>query len=248
MQSNPYDNCKSWNPQAIQDHSDTFQLISNLEGWHRCFYNYYERDSNPLCDRSNKAGAILYATFQMLAEAGQLRVRRFAGYTGLDYNQRWYHEIQILDQNKQVVETLFGEIFQTYNKYTMTHDAFIQSPLEPPNIVRWYDGWMFNHPDVVELLLVLPTTFINYPEFQDENKNILECDYYVYKKEYFIMSILIKKEFITDEFVTEEIREKKIRNHAIVQCRTIKEDLMINRWCPARVERLLLAGYDVEDM
>jgi hypothetical protein len=44
------------------------------------------------------------------------------------------------------------------------------------------------------------------------------------------------------------MRQEKVRRHTIDQCRIFKEELMMNRWSPARVEKLLLAGYDVEDM
>jgi hypothetical protein len=59
---------------------------------------------------------------------------------------------------------------------------------------------------------------------------------------------MIDKECITDVFHTSEVREERVRNHTIAQCKKIKEELMINRWSPARVEKLLLAGYDIEDM
>ena len=38
------------------------------------------------------------------------------------------------------------------------------------------------------------------------------------------------------------------KERIIQRCKTIKEELMMNRWRPSRVEQLLLAGYDVEDM
>jgi ankyrin repeat protein len=41
---------------------------------------------------------------------------------------------------------------------------------------------------------------------------------------------------------------EKYEEFLIDQCNVIKEELMINRWHPSRVERLLLAGYDIEDM
>ena len=38
------------------------------------------------------------------------------------------------------------------------------------------------------------------------------------------------------------------KERIIQRCKTIKEELMMNRWHPSRVEQLLLAGYDIEDM
>ena len=43
-----------------------------------------------------------------------------------------------------------------------------------------------------------------------------------------------------------ESRLQKVR--IICRVKTYKEDLMMNRWHPSRVEKLLEAGYDIEDM
>ena len=40
--------------------------------------------------------------------------------------------------------------------------------------------------------------------------------------------------------------ESKLR--IICRLKTYKEDLMMNRWHPSRVEKLLVLGYDIEDM
>ena len=46
----------------------------------------------------------------------------------------------------------------------------------------------------------------------------------------------------------EEQRRWHSRGRVMARCNQIKEELMMNRWHPKRVERLLAAGYDVEEM
>jgi hypothetical protein len=55
---------------------------------------------------------------------------------------------------------------------------------------------------------------------------------------------------VIDEFHEQplSIREKESRDRSVARCNLIKEQLMIRCWSPARVERLLEAGYDIEDM
>ena len=48
-----------------------------------------------------------------------------------------------------------------------------------------------------------------------------------------------------DEYKKNE-EESRLRNNE--RCVMIKEELMMNRWHPTRVEKLILLGYDVEDM
>lgn len=45
-----------------------------------------------------------------------------------------------------------------------------------------------------------------------------------------------------------QILEEESRARIVDRCRILKEEIMIKAWSPARVERMLLLGYDVEDM
>ena len=42
--------------------------------------------------------------------------------------------------------------------------------------------------------------------------------------------------------------EEHIRERTVTRCRSFKEELMMNRWHPSRVEKLLKMGYEIEDM
>ena len=44
------------------------------------------------------------------------------------------------------------------------------------------------------------------------------------------------------------LREYESKMRIICRVKMYKEDLMMNRWHPSRVEKLLEAGYDIEDM
>jgi hypothetical protein len=223
---------------SIHNHAANFRLVSNLTRWFKLYWDYRIGSSTPEHDRMDKSYSILYATMQTLAEAKQLRVKRFAGFTGLGYECKWYHEIQILDQQGQVATTIIGSIIEHDIHYGAADMILIKGahlPVEGRN-------------DIVVLTLVLPSEFPNLPEFRNDDGNPLHCDYRLHCGRYYVVCIKIHKEYITDEFVTEEMRQENVRKHAMSQCKIFKEELMINRWSPARVEKLLLAGYDVEDM
>lgn len=235
-----------FNQPAIQAYVETFKLISNKCKWWTRYVEYREEHSDPIYDRMDKASAILHATFQTLAEFKQLRVKRFAGFTGLGYEQKWYHEIQILDQDKQVVETLIGSIDENDVRSMNADEQYIKSELR--SAMYWRHNQIIHDPDIAQFTLVLPITFPNYPEFRDENGNPLDCGYDLHRRCYYPIVIVMDTQFIIDVFITKEKHEEKIREHTIKQCKKIKEELMINRWSPKRMEQLLEAGYDVEDM
>jgi hypothetical protein len=222
----------------IQQHAATFQLVSNLDEWFKIYWHYRIGSSTPHYDRMDKSYSILYATMQSLAHSKQLRVKRFAGFIGPGYECKWYHEIQLLDQKGQVVDTIIGSIIEYDVHYGAADMILIKGSHLPVE----------GHDDMAIVTLVLPTDFPNYPEFRSDDGHPLRCDYRLHSERYYVVCIKMHKEYITDEFVTEEKRLEMVRAHAIKQCKIFKEDLMINRWCPLRVEKLLLAGYDVEDM
>lgn len=220
---------------AIHEHTSKFQLISHQGEWLQIYEYWRESCSDPVFDRMDNAHAILHATFQTLAENNQLRVKRFAGYTGLSKRRKYYHEIQILDQNGQVVETLIGSVPEAEMPEA---DQYINSPLDS----RMYDrenGHYWNHPYDAKVTIVLPLEFPNRPEFRDEEGNPLDCGYEFHSHPYYPIEITMEKAFITDEFISEEVRER---------CDKIKEELIINRWHPKRVEYLLALGYEIDDM
>lgn len=225
-------------PKAVEDHAAKFELISDIERWLKIYWDYYETDSNPVYDRMEKDLAILQATFQLLTESKQLRLKRFGGFTGLGYERKWYHELQILNRKGEVVDTIVGSLDKEYGCAGESDRIYINSELQPS----------LYHPDVVSVQLVLPVTFPNYPEFQYEDGTPVNCYYSMYNNNFYSVSIMMDKDCITDEFVTEEMRQENIRKFVIERCKTFKEELMINRWSPKRVEQLLLAGYDIEDM
>jgi len=45
-----------------------------------------------------------------------------------------------------------------------------------------------------------------------------------------------------------DLQEEESRARILDRCRIWKEEIMIKTWSPARVERMLFLGYDVEDM
>jgi hypothetical protein len=223
----------------MKDHSAKFELISETERWVNIYMDYYDGDSDPVYDRMERDNATIQATFQLLSDSKQLRVKRFGGFIGLGYETKWYHEIQILNQKGELVDTVIGSFDKEYACYGDNGERiYINSELIP----------CLFYPDVVKVQLVLPVTFPNYPEFQDEEGTPLNCHYSMFNNNFYSVSIMMDKDCIIDEFVTEEIRQKNIRNFVVERCNIIKEDLMINRWSPKRVEQLLSAGYDVEDM
>jgi hypothetical protein len=225
--------------QAVQDHAAQFELISNRENWFIYYWDYYETDTDPEQDKIEKDHAIIHATFQLLAESQQLRVKRVMEYIGDTDDCTYRNEIQILDQNKQVVETLVETINESYLYDTSPDSIHVRLELVHSRA----------HPEVAQVELVLPMKFPNRPEFQDEHGMCIDCYYPSFNNSFYSVRITMDTEFITDALVTEEMREeRKARRRMVARCNTFKEDLMINRWHPARVERLLLAGYDVEDM
>jgi len=225
--------------QAVQDHATQFTLISNHEQWFHYYWDYYETDSDPEHDKMEKDHAIIHATFQLLAESQQLRVKRVMEFISGTDDCICRYEIQILDQNNQVVETLVETIDESYLRFTSRDKIHIKTKLVPNTF----------HPEVAQIQLVLPMKLPNRPEFQDENGTCLDCYYPSYNNSFYSVTITMDTEFITDMLMTEEMREEcKAYRRTMKRCKAIKEDLMINRWSPRRVERLLLAGYDVEDM
>lgn len=228
----------------MEEHAAKFTLISDRESWLRHYLYHRDEDLTYPHNRMNKSNAILRATFNTLAEADQLRVRRVVGMIGLDTGI-WYHEITILDQNKQVVTTLKGYIDEEDAVRNHAEILYIKYPLAP--VPYWTDdGKMIRHPSLAQLILVLPIEFPNYPEFRDEDGNTLQSYYQGTTEIYYVIDIVMNVKFITDEFITKTMQ--KIRKQTIEQCRKIKEELMINRWSPQRVLKLLEAGYDMEDM
>lgn len=230
--------------QAIQDHVATFQLISNHDSWLESYETLREINSDPAVDKINNVHAILQATFEALAADKRLRIKRFTGYTGLGYDKKWYNEIQILDQHHQVVETIVGSVT---GDDIVTIEGFIDHMQHP--VLRWDADLVVEDDTLAHTLILLPTTFPNYPEFRDENGNPfegwwLERGY----APYYQFIIAMEKEFVIEENITEEMRNETIKKCTMEQCKNIKEELMINRWSPQRVEHLLTLGYDIEDM
>jgi hypothetical protein len=230
--------------QAIHDHVSTFQLISNHASWLESYETLREVDSDPAFDKLNKTHAILQATLEALAAAKRLRIKRFTGYTGLGYDRKWYNEIQLLDEHHQVIETIVGSVAGDDIPTIEGNVAHMQRP-----VLRWDDDLVVEDNTLAHTLILLPTTFPNYPEFRDENGNPFE-GWWIERgyAPYYQFVIVMEKEFVTEECVTEEMRNEMIKKCTVEQCKTIKEELIMNRWSPTRVEQLLEAGYDIEDM
>uniref|UniRef100_A0A6C0KVZ8 Uncharacterized protein n=1 Tax=viral metagenome TaxID=1070528 RepID=A0A6C0KVZ8_9ZZZZ len=224
---------------AIQAHMNRFELIDNHAGWFNLYEEFYVGDGlTPAHDKIDKDTAILRATFQALANAEQLRVRRAIALTDDEYGELFYHEIQILDQNKQVVHTIRGTIDREYARWAPAEEYFMRSALAPS----------FWDPNQVTVDMVLPLTFPNRPEFLDADGLPLVCPFLRYMDSFYAIPIEIGRNFVTNDFETEEMRPVHSRKRCMERCNVIKEDLMIKCWSPVRVEKLLLAGYDVEDM
>lgn len=180
---------------SIQEHAATFQLISNLDDWFKLYTDYRIGSPTPEYDRMDKSYSILYATIQSLAIAKQLRVKRFAGFTGLGYECKWYHEIQLLDKGGQVADTMIGSIIEHDIHYGAADLILIKGILLPA----------FDDDTMVRVTLVLPSEFPNFPEFQTDDGNPLRCDYRLHCGRYYVVCIKIDREYIIDEFITEEI-------------------------------------------
>lgn len=224
---------------AIQAHISRFELIDNHERWFNVYEEFYVGDGlTPAHDKIDKDTAIMRATFQALADAEQLRVRRAIAFLDDDDEPLFYHEIQILDQNKQVVHTIRGSIDKAYARWAPVEDYYIRSEL----------ATSFWDPNQVKVDLVVPLTFPNRPEFQDADGLPLLCPFLRYNDSFYSFPIEIGRNFVTDDFETEEMRPVHSRKRCMERCNVIKEDLMINCWRPDRVEKLLLTGYDIEDM
>ena len=231
--------------QAIQDHVATFQLISNHSDWIDSYESLREIYSDPAIDKEDNHVAILQSTFEALAAAKQLRIKQFSGFVGIGYDRKWYNEIQVLDQHHQVVETIVGFVAGSDIRTIERLSTCEQEPV----LHRVEDGMILPNVALTQIVLILPIELPNYPEFRDENQHPLDscCSERSYGS-FHAITVVMDKEFVTKEVVTEQMRQEKVRKCAMEQCKNIKEDLMMNRWHPSRVERLLLAGYDVEDM
>ena len=230
--------------QAIQDHVATFQLISNHSDWLDSYESSRELYSDPAIDKEDNSAAILQATFEALAAAKQLRIKQISGFTGLGYERKWYNEIQVLDQQHEVVETIVGFVA---GGDIHTIERLVAYEQEP--VLHWVDGTIRPNDALTQVVLILPVELPHYPEFRDENGHHLDsCSSEHMYGSFHAIVLAMDKEFLTKEVVTEEMRQEKVRAYTIQQCKNIKEDLMMNRWHPSRVERLLLAGYDIEDM
>jgi len=59
------------------------------------------------------------------------------------------------------------------------------------------------------------------------------------------MSIILRRSLLTFSTI-QDIEESKKRTKE--RCMKFKEELMMNRWHPTRVEKWILAGFDIEDM
>ena len=229
---------------AIQAHINRFSVIDNHERWFNLYEEFYAGDGlTPAHDKIDKDTAIMRSTFQALADAEQLRVRRARTFLDDDNAPLSYHEIQILNQNKQVVHTIRGSVDKEFarlshgNYYIATYIFFVSEL-----------ATSFWDPNKVTVDLVVPLTFPNRPEFQDADGLPLDCRFLRHDNRFYSFPIEIGRNFVTDDFETEEMRPIHSRKRCMERCRMIKEDLMIHCWSPNRVEKLLLAGYDVEDM
>jgi len=223
----------------IQAHISRFELIDNRARWVEVYSEHYVGDrETPERDKMDKDQAIMRATFQALADAQQLRIRRAIAFTGQDGKPICYHEVQILNQEKDVVHIIRGSFDSVYALYADAEEILIRNELQP-------SCW---DPEHVEIYIVLPLTFPNRPEFRDANGLPLQCPYLRYNNSFQSFSLTIDRQFVTDDFETEEMRPVRSRKRCMTRCKTIKEELMIKCWSPARVEELLMAGYDIEDM
>lgn len=235
---------------SIQKHLSTFQLITDQTFWlsvYRMNRNDWEEDRVDIWnedDISNKTYSMLRATFETLSNAGQLRIKRFCGYKGLGDEIEISHTIQILDHDQKVVYTLVGVMD---DKDYLTH---FRNVLEKGVFQRSYYGWDEEEDDTLDTELYVPLHLPNIPEFCYENGVALNLKTYFKSSayNYALSRVNIRSKYVTDVCMTKECREEKIRSHTIDQCKKLKEELMINRWNPKRVEFLLELGYNIEDM
>lgn len=179
------------------------------------------------------------AIFQCLADARQLEVIRYSGYIGNQYGRQGAHDVNIYDQDGQFVANVGGYVNQ----------------MDIQCGGNWYKGFV-EHTEVLDKnyiripILLATDPLPNLPDFWDENGEPFDLsDDYEFDTNT-IITIDIRREDVTDEFHEQPlyIREKESRDRSVARCNIIKEQLMIHCWSPARVERLLEAGYDIEDM
>jgi len=185
------------------------------------------------------------ASFQCLADAGQLRVLRQSGYMDHeDYDDlvAYFHSTFILDANGNVVAKVCGR---------MCHNDNDDEDDIERNIKTYVEATKYRHDHRIEIELMIGAELMpNFPEFWDENEKPVDFTE-EYGKSFKSFPIRIRREYVTDEFHKEPFlkqMEQRRKLRIMERCKTIKEELMINRWSPARVEKFLLTGYDIEDM
>ena len=182
------------------------------------------------------------ASFQCLADAQQLKVYRYSGYKDDEchpYQREWFHSIDILDRNDKVVACIGGYI-------------------EGPDVVL--GGWDKTYVEATEVVdadhiriqLMLGTEPLpDFPEFLGVTGQPIDFRDHDGERTFQPLEICLHREDVVDEFHDKPLLEKyeqRSKERTMARCTIIKEELMMNRWHPIRVERLLLAGYDMEDM
>jgi hypothetical protein len=207
------------------------------------FEAYYEAlpkgPADPITGYNPDMMARVTARFQCLADARQLEVTRYSGYIGNQYGRQGAHDVLILDQDGEVVANVGGYVSQMdiecggnwYKRFVEETEVIDRNYIRIP-------------------LMLAAEPLPDLPDFWDENGQPFDLSDDFEGDTKFVIMIDIRREDVTDEFHEQPlyVREKESRDRTIARCNIIKEQLMIHCWRPERVQHLLEAGYDIEDM
>lgn len=206
------------------------------------FEAYYEAHPkgpiDPITGYNPDMIARVTARFQCLADAGQLEVIRYSGYVEEGYGRQGAHDVNIYDQDGQFVANVGGYV----------------SPQDMQCGGNWYKRFVERTDvigkDYIRIPLMLAAEPLpNLRDFWDANRQPFDLSDDFEGDTKFVIMIDIRRDDVIDEFYDEPRHLlKESRDRSVARCNTIKEQLMIHCWRPERVERLLEAGYDIEDM
>jgi len=212
-------------------------------------------------------GAYLYATLQTLADEGKLRIMRS---TTIYESGQWadedkyvrgkaVHTIEIKGNSEDYLITLDGGFYNSRDSIAEsepTHREVLDiiRGVKTINHINPFEYRKEISDNLVEISIGIPIEMNLFPlsleglPFIPEFQNIDGEELVLPKPSQIIhwsVCIQIDPKNVRDNF-SDPNNERRLRE--MDRCRTIKEELMINRWHPSRVEQLLLAGYSVEDM
>jgi len=163
------------------------------------------------------------ASFQCLADARQLRVVRHSGYVDdeqFPYLTDYCHTVDVLDAEGKVAAQLCGYVHGD----DVTMGGWEQRYVEATEVVD-------EHHIRIQLM-VGAEPLPNFPEFWDENGNVIDFTDPYGVSTFASFSICIRREDVVDEFHREpqwERYEQRAKERMMARCNAIREELMMNR-------------------